>query len=179
MSFHKLCLLVLASLINCYLCAHVVHVDRFIFTVDDHDLFVSQSAFLEQESNRSYLSGHMMINRLINDLTLVSSMDILRPPRPEMRLYNVKLNFCSILNNGYKNKFIRMLYNNYAEFLNAKPKCPLKPNFNYTLTRAYVDEDMLPDLLPECSYRMKMSFQQKSKLLAHIQFDGRLLVKKR
>ncbi|XP_016961929.1 uncharacterized protein LOC108032560 [Drosophila biarmipes] len=178
MSFHQLRLLVFSSLINCFLCAHVVFVDRFSFIVDDHDLFLSQSAVLEQESNRSYISGNMMINRLVNDLTLVSSMDIKRPSRPEMRLYSVKLNFCSILNNGYKNRFIRMLYNNYAQFLNTKPKCPLKPNFNYTLTRAYVDEEMLPDLLPECTYRMKMSFQQKSKQLAHMQIDGRLLTKR-
>ncbi|XP_017068041.1 uncharacterized protein LOC108105812 [Drosophila eugracilis] len=177
MSLHKLSLLVLSSLINCYLCGHVVYVDRFTFTADDHDLFLSQNAIIEQESNRSYLSGHMMINRLINDLTVVSSMDILRPPRPEMRLYNVKLNFCSVLNNGYKNKFIRMLYNSYADFLNSKPKCPLKPNFNYSLTRAYIDEQLIPDLLPECTYRLKMSFQHKSKLLAHMQIDGKLLVK--
>ncbi|XP_016998307.2 uncharacterized protein [Drosophila takahashii] len=175
MSFHKLSLLVFSSLINCFLGAHVVYVDRFTFNVDDHDLFLSQSAVLEQESNRSYLSGHMMINRLINDLILVSSMDVMRPKRPEMRLYSVKLNFCSVLNNGYKNKFIRMLYNNYAEFLNTKPKCPLKPNFNYSLTRAYVDEDMLPDLLPECTFRLKMSFHHKSKLLAHMQTDGKLI----
>ncbi|XP_017132346.1 uncharacterized protein LOC108149359 [Drosophila elegans] len=177
MSFHKLSLLVFGLLANCFLCAHVVHVDRFVFTVDVQDLFVSQSAFLEQEYNRSYFSGHIMINRPINELTLLSSMDILRPPRPEMRLYNVKLNFCSIFNNGYKNKFIKMMYNNYADFLNTKPKCPLKANYNYTLTRAYIDEALLPDLLPECTYRMKMAFQHKSKLLAHMQVDGRLLVK--
>jgi len=127
MSFRKLSLLVFSSLINCFFSAHVVLVDRFTFIVDDHDLFLSQSAVVEQESNRSYLSGHIVINRLVNDLTLVSSMDIMRPPRPDMRLYTVKLNFCSILNNAYKNRFIRMLYNNYAEFLNTKPKCPLKP----------------------------------------------------
>ncbi|KAI8042608.1 hypothetical protein M5D96_003921, partial [Drosophila gunungcola] len=129
-------LLVFGLLVNCFLCAHVVHVDRFVFTVDVQDLFVSQSAFLEQESNRSYFSGHIMINRPINELTLLSSIDILRPSRPEMRLYN---------------------------------------NYNYTLTRAYIDEALLPDLLPECTYRMKMAFQHKSKLLAHMQVDGRLL----
>ncbi|XP_017047731.1 uncharacterized protein LOC108092602 [Drosophila ficusphila] len=177
MSFHKLRLLVFSSLINCYLCGHVVLVDRFTFTVDDPGLFASQSAFLEKESNRSYFSGHLIFNRVINELTLVSSMDIMRPPSIELRLYSVKLNLCSVLNNGYKNKFIRIFYNSYANFLNAKPKCPLKPNFNYTLTRAYMDEELLPELLPECTYRVKMSFQQQSKLLGHMQIDGRVLIK--
>ncbi|EDV58667.1 uncharacterized protein LOC6542009 [Drosophila erecta] len=178
MSFHKLRLLVFSSLVNWSLCAHVVFVDRFTFTVDDRDLFLSQSAVVEQDGNRSYLSGHMVINRLVNDLILTSSMDITRPHRPELRLYNVQLNFCSVLNNGYKNKFIRLLYNNYAEFLNTKPKCPLRPNFNYSLHRAYIDEAMLPDLLPECTYRMKMSFKNKSKLLAHMQIEGKLRTKR-
>ncbi|KAH8340555.1 uncharacterized protein [Drosophila kikkawai] len=177
MSLLKLKLLVLSWMAERCLSAQVVHLDRFTFTVDDHALFLSQSAVLEQEHNRSYLSGHMMINRLVNDITLTSSMDIIRPRRPEMRLYNVKLNFCSVLNNGYKNKFIRLLYNNYAGFLNTKPKCPLKPNFNYSLTRAFVDEDLLPDLLPECTYRFRASFEQKSKPLAHMQLDGRLVAK--
>ncbi|KAH8292835.1 hypothetical protein KR054_011948 [Drosophila jambulina] len=170
-------LLALSWMAEHCLCAMVVHLDRFTFTVDDHALFLSQSAVLEQEQNRSYLSGHIVINRLVNDITLSSSMDIIRPRRPEIRLYNVKLNFCSVLNNGYKNKFIRMIYNNYAGFLNTKPKCPLKPNLNYSLTRAYVDEDLLPDLLPECTYRFRAAFEQKSKLLAHMQIDGRLIAK--
>ncbi|XP_020809484.1 uncharacterized protein LOC110185128 [Drosophila serrata] len=177
MSLLKLNLLVLSLIPDSCLCAHIVLLDRFTFTVDDHALFLSQSAVLEQEQNRSYLSGHMLINRLVNDITLSSTMDIIRPRRPEMRLYTVKLNFCSVLNNGYKNKFIRTLYNNYAGFLNTKPKCPLKPNFNYSLTRAYVDEDLLPDLLPECTYRFRATFEQKSKLLAHMQLDGRLVAK--
>ncbi|KAH8412544.1 hypothetical protein KR009_002932 [Drosophila setifemur] len=178
MSLLKINLLVLGWLVDCYICSpHIVSLDRFTFVADDRDLFISHSASLEQVNNRSYMSGHIMINRLLNDITLVSSMDIIRPHRPEMRLYNVKLNFCSVLNNGYKNRFIKTLYNTYAEFLNYKPKCPLKPNFNYSLTRAYVDEDILPDLLPECSYRLKMIFQLKSKLLAHMQLDGRLITK--
>ncbi|KAH8266599.1 hypothetical protein KR018_002933 [Drosophila ironensis] len=178
MSQLRVNLFVLSGLVHCCMCAHVVYLDRFTFVADDHDLFLSHSTVLEQVHNRSYMSGHMVISRLINDITLVSSMDIIRPHRPEMRLYNVKLDFCSVLNNGYKNKFIKTIYNSYAEFLNTKPKCPLKPNFNYSLTRAYIDETIIPDLLPESTYRFKIAFQHKSKQLAHMLLDGRLLINK-
>ncbi|KAH8328520.1 hypothetical protein KR067_010359 [Drosophila pandora] len=173
----KLELFVLGFLVESCICPQVVKLDRFTFDPDDPSLFVSESAILDQDYNRSYISGHVVLTRELNDLMITSSMDIIRSHRPEMRLYKVTLNFCSILNNAYKNKFVKTLYHSFAAFLNTRPKCPLKANFNYSFERAYVDEKLIPSLIPDCTYRLKMSFQLKSKQLAHMQLDGRYMSK--
>ncbi|XP_017105568.2 uncharacterized protein [Drosophila bipectinata] len=173
----KLKLFVLSLLVESYICLQVVRLDRFTFDADDPSLFVSHLALLDQGYNRSYLTGHVVLTRDLNELLITSSMDIIRPHRPEMRLYKVTLNFCSILTNAYKNKFIKTMYHGFATFLDVRPKCPLKANLNYSYARAYIDEKLIPNLIPDCTYRLKMSFQQKSKQLAHMQLDGRLITK--
>ncbi|XP_034670247.1 uncharacterized protein LOC117902764 [Drosophila subobscura] len=166
--------LVVGGYFSCCLAAYVLHVDYFTFVVDDAKVIVSQSAFVEQEQNRSYLSGHLIFNRSLNEITMRSSMNISRSRMPEVRLFDVKLNVCHVISNVYRNRFVRIFYNSFASFVNAKPVCPIKPNFNYTLTRAYLNEEVLPELLPQCSFRMNLNFQHKSKPLAHMQLDGRL-----
>ncbi|XP_022231926.2 uncharacterized protein LOC111080556 [Drosophila obscura] len=174
MSLLRLYLLVVGGYFSCCLAAYVLRVDNFTFVVDDPTIILSQSAFAEQEQNRSYLSGHMIFNRSLNEIMLRASMNISRPRLPELRLFDVKLNVCHVISNVYKNRFVKIFYNSYASFLNNKPLCPIKTNFNYTLTRAYLNEEVLPELLPQCSFCMKLIFHHKSKPLAHMQLDGRL-----
>ncbi|EDW76080.2 uncharacterized protein Dwil_GK19054 [Drosophila willistoni] len=166
--------IIFVSCLSCCLAAYLVRVDHFNFHVDDPLIILSQSAFIEQDVNRSYLSGHLLFSEPLKDIILQTSLDINRPKLPRMRLFDVRLEICHIMNNGYKNKFVRQFYNNFASFVNENATCPLKPHFNYTLNRAYVNDDVFPDFLPECTYRMKLIFQHKSKTLAHIQLDGRL-----
>ncbi|KAH8404938.1 hypothetical protein KR222_011061, partial [Zaprionus bogoriensis] len=153
---------------------YLVRVDQFSFVPDDRDCVISQSSFVEQEGNRSYLSGHLMVSRPLNEITMLASMDMMRPKFQRIRLFENKLEFCSFSANAYRSKFMRQLYNNYVSFLNTPPVCPLKANFNYTLHRAFVDDRFLPDFLPECSYLMKVEFQHKSKRLAHMLFSGHI-----
>lgn len=139
----KLKLFVLSFLVESCICPQVVKLDRFTFDPDDPSLFVSESAILDQDYNRSYISGHVVLTRELNDLMITSSMDIIRSHRPEMRLYKVTLNFCSILNNAYKNKFVKTLYHSFAAFLNTRPKCPLKAVSENPYSLAYISEQKI------------------------------------
>ncbi|XP_002132312.2 uncharacterized protein [Drosophila pseudoobscura] len=170
----RLYLLAVGGYFGCCLASYVLQVDLFSFAVDDPAIIVSQSAYVEQEQNRSYLSGHLIFNKTVNEITMRSSMNISRPRLPEVRLFDVKLNVCQMISNGYKNRFVRVFYNSYASFVNTRPACPIKANFNYTLTRAYLNEKVLPELLPQCIFRMQLVFQHQSKPLAHMQLNGRL-----
>ncbi|KAH8274098.1 hypothetical protein KR044_010380, partial [Drosophila immigrans] len=153
---------------------YVIRVNRFEFRIEDREIITSQSSILEQDSNRSYLSGHLQFSRPISDIQLFTTMDIQRPKVPRMRLFEKKMDLCSFFSNNYRSKFVRQLYNNYMSFINEPPKCPLKANFNYSLHRAYVDDSYLPDFLPECRFFMKLEFSHKSKRTANMIFTGEL-----
>ncbi|KAH8378055.1 hypothetical protein KR093_008790, partial [Drosophila rubida] len=163
-------LIIISSVLSDY----VIRINRFEFRIEDHELIISQSSIVEQDSNRSYLSGHLIFSRSLSDIQLFTTMDIQRPKVSRMRLFEKKMDLCAFLSNNYRSKFVRQLYINYMAFINERPKCPLKPNFNYTLHRAYVDDGNLPGFLPECHFFMKLEFSHKSKRIANMVFTGEL-----
>lgn len=105
---------------------YVIRVDKFDFVADDREWLISQSSFVEQEGNRSYLSGHLVLSRPVPEITMIASLDMLRPKFQSIRLFENKLEFCTFSANAYRSKFLRQIYNNYVSFLNTPPVCPLK-----------------------------------------------------
>ncbi|XP_034473949.1 uncharacterized protein LOC117781308 [Drosophila innubila] len=156
------CFFSLLLTISCALAEYMILVDQFNFVPEDRKLIISQSSFVEQDANRSYLSGHLVFSRSLNDIKLFTSMDIARPNFPRVRLFDKKLDVCSFFTNDYRSKFVRQIYNNYISYLNVVPSCPLKAHFNYSLHRGYVDDRYLPDFLPDCSFFIKFEFLYKS-----------------
>ncbi|KAL7739624.1 hypothetical protein ACLKA6_018838 [Drosophila palustris] len=161
-------------IISCALAEYVIRVDQFDFVPEDRELIVSQSSLLEQDGNRSYLSGHLVFSRSLNDIKLFTSMDIARPKFPRIRMFDKKLDLCSFFANDYRSKFVRQIYNSFISFLNVAPSCPLKADFNYSLHRGYVDDRYLPDFLPDCSFFAKLEFLHKSNRLARMLFSGHI-----
>lgn len=176
---------------------YVVTVDRFVFTPIDRELIPSQSATIEHVGNRSYLSGHLYLGRSVDNVIALASLEISRPNLPRVRLFNSKFDVCSFLKNTYKSKFLQQFHYRFVTFTNVQPSCPLKPvsrvfgtNFqslfvycitnlcfqhlNYTLERSYIDERILPELLPECSYFFNVEFREKTKPLANLHISGQL-----
>ncbi|XP_030556138.1 uncharacterized protein LOC115759356 [Drosophila novamexicana] len=168
------CCLVIIFLLSSALAEYLVRVDQFNFEVGDRELIVSQSASIEQDGNRSYLSGHLIVAKPINEISMLASMDISRPSLPRVRLFATKMDLCSFFNNDYKSKFVQQFYNRYVNFINVRPRCPLQANVNYSLQRSYIDERILPELLPECSYFLKLEFRNKTKHLAQVLISGHI-----
>ncbi|XP_017857666.1 PREDICTED: uncharacterized protein LOC108610222 [Drosophila arizonae] len=153
---------------------YVVSVDRFVFTPIDRELIPSQSATIEHVGNRSYLSGHLYLGRSVDNVIALASLEISRPNLPRVRLFNSKFDVCSFLKNTYKSKFLQQFHYRFVNFINVQPSCPLKPHLNYTLERSYIDERILPELLPECSYFFNVEFREKTKPLANLHISGQL-----
>ncbi|XP_064553563.1 uncharacterized protein LOC135438932, partial [Drosophila montana] len=172
--FHMIRIIIFFFNFNCALAEYLVRVDQFNFEVGDRELILSQSASIEQDGNRSYLSGHLIVAKPINEISMLASMDISRHNLPRVHLFDTKMNLCSFLNNEYKSKFVQQFYNRYVNFINVRPRCPLQANVNYSLQRSYIDERMLPELLPECSYFFKLEFRNKTKHLAQVHISGHI-----
>lgn len=134
---HYLCSLLF--IISCALAEYMIHVDQFNFVPDDREIIVSQSSFIEQDGNRSYLSGHLVFSRSLNDIKLFTSLDIARPKLPRVRLFDKKLDVCSFFTNDYRSKFVRQIYNNYISYLNAAPSCPLKAVSTQLITIVFLN----------------------------------------
>lgn len=105
---------------------YVVRVDQYSFVPVDRELVISQGSLIEQEGNRSYVSGYLMFSRDVHEVTMFASLDMLRPKFQRIRLFENKLEFCTFSANAYKSKFLRQLYKNYVSYLNTLPICPLK-----------------------------------------------------
>ncbi|KAH8415236.1 hypothetical protein KR215_009980, partial [Drosophila sulfurigaster] len=163
-------LLLISSVYSEYL----IRVNRFDFRTEDHELITSQGSFVVQDGNRSYLYGHLIFSRPFDDIQLLTTMDIQRQKKQRMRLFEKKMDMCSFFGNHYRSKFVQQLHHNYMSYLNEKPKCPLKANFNYSLYRAYVDDSYLPEFIPECRFFMKLEFSHKTKRVANMFFNGEL-----
>ncbi|XP_030377778.1 uncharacterized protein LOC115626538 [Scaptodrosophila lebanonensis] len=151
-----------------------IRIHIFDFRVDDSEIILSNAFKLEQELDRSYVSGYLMFSQQLEPINMVAVLNVTRSHMPSLRMFNTQIDACRMLNNGYKNKFVKQIYNTFFTFVNTRPKCPLKANFNYTLTRAYVDEKLFPDFLPDCNISISLQFEHKSKSLALLNISGRL-----
>lgn len=105
---------------------YIIRVDQYSFVPVDRELVIGQGSVIEQEGNRSYVSGHLMFSRDVHEVTMFASLDMLRPKSRRVRLFENKLEFCTFSANAYKSKFLRQLYNNYVSYINTPPICPLK-----------------------------------------------------
>ncbi|EDV94077.1 uncharacterized protein LOC6570042 [Drosophila grimshawi] len=166
------CLYVITTIAIGALGDYVVLVDHFDFEPVDRELIVSNSAFIEQEGNRSYISGHLQLGRTLNEIIMLTSMDISRPRLPRVRLFDTKLDLCAFLNNAYRSKFVRHFYKRFVNFVNIQPTCPIQAHINYSLTRSYLDESVLPELLPACSYFLKVEIRNRTSRFAIIHLSG-------
>ncbi|XP_023163968.1 uncharacterized protein LOC111594752 [Drosophila hydei] len=164
----------LIFVLDCAQAEYVVSVDSFVFDPIDREVVLSQSATIEHVGNRSYLSGHLYLGRAVDNLIALGSLEISRPKLPRVRLFNSKFDLCGFLKNDYKSKFLQQFHYRFVTFTNVRPLCPLKPHLNYTLERSYLDERILPELLPECSYFLNVEFLEKAKRLAEMHISGQL-----
>ncbi|ALC39094.1 CG33640 [Drosophila busckii] len=167
--------LILVIAICCCMAEYVIRVEKFDFVVYDRKLIISSNSEVQQEGNRSYMSGYVSFSRALNEIRLFASMNITRPDWPPVRLIDKQFEMCAYLNNTNRNKYMKQFYNKYVTFLNVAPLCPLKAHFNYTLNRFFVDDSLLSDLLPESIFYMRVDYQHRTRRIAHMYFTGRII----
>ncbi|XP_017854157.2 uncharacterized protein LOC108607689 [Drosophila busckii] len=106
-----------------------------------------------QLNNRSYLSTQLILKRIITDMDIKLTVDLIKPNNRTVRLINVRTNACDFLEKINKNLLFNILKNTLSKHLSGSLKCPFKPFFNYTLNNLFIDEKDFPSYVPECKIR--------------------------
>ncbi|KAH8246578.1 hypothetical protein KR032_008880 [Drosophila birchii] len=155
---------------------------NFRISIDDVSIKIFAPDILEkfdcqvlQIDNRSYVNCQLMLNRYIGQLYARSSLDFLKPNGQAMKLYDARLDACLFMGSVHKNRF----FNIYAKALKkySNLKCPLKPNFTYTLEKLYLDEQDFPVFVPFGSFRSQteFSFNESTSKATRITARGKVL----
>ncbi|XP_030079093.1 uncharacterized protein LOC115482927 [Drosophila hydei] len=115
--------------------------------------------------NRSTISIALILKREIDKMDLETSLDVIRTGKQIMRLYQIRLDACQFLTTIHKNRIFNLFANSVNKGSNGYLRCPLKPNFNYTLVNWYMDEKYFPNYVPECNFRVSTKFYSHSKMI--------------
>lgn len=102
-------------------------IDEFVPKASAPNFIDKCGCNLKQINMRSYLSCYFRILHPINELQMDSSLDLLRPNKPMVRLYNVHCDACEYLNMDHKNPLLIVFKKSISNAFNNTLKCPLKP----------------------------------------------------
>ncbi|KAH8340556.1 uncharacterized protein [Drosophila kikkawai] len=136
---------------------------NFRIAVDDVSIKIFDAELLEkfdcqvlQIDNKSYVNCQIVLKRYVDQLKARSILDFWKPNGQAMKLFDARLDACLFMGSVHKNRF----FNIYAKALKkySNLKCPLKPNFTYTLEKLNLDEQDFPAFVPLGSFRCNTEF---------------------
>ncbi|XP_019891438.2 uncharacterized protein LOC109612109 [Musca domestica] len=82
---------------------------------------------------------------------------------PTRKIFDLTVNACDLLDVALKTKVLVAYVDNFKKFLNVVPTCPLRKNFNYTLTGYHINDMNLPGYIPQGDYRTNHYLEYKKK----------------
>ncbi|XP_039479474.1 uncharacterized protein LOC120444034 [Drosophila santomea] len=152
-------------------------IDQISIKILDTKTIEELGCEVEQISNRSYVNCHMLLNREVAKLDVRNVVSFLKPKSQEMKLYEGRLNACLLIGSFQKNRLMNIFSKGFKRFSNLE--CPLKANFNYTVTNLYMDEQDFPSFVPFGTFRSLSDFFLNqsfiaSRSIAHGRFIHRL-----
>lgn len=171
-------------------------IEEFVPKAAFTTLFDDLSCKLKQINMRSYLTCNFRLNRQIDEVKMNSSLDLLRPNKPVVRLYNVHFDACQYLTMHHKNPLFSVFTKSINDAFNDTLKCPLKAvneeiilkfhsltknfffflqNFNYTLSNWFINENNFPSIVPECNVKALTKLYMEKKVTLTLILRGRVM----
>lgn len=146
---------------------------RFVFdtVVVKHwapDLVEELNFTMTQQNNRSLISGHLILKRIIDNLYVNTTMDFWKDGKDKRRLYNLQTDACQFLTMVHKSHLLNIFAKSFQKHTSGKLVCPLKAvslmnvllisipfpfvlycqYFNYTLNNWFLNEEDFPNYVP-------------------------------
>lgn len=170
-------------------------IEEFVPKAGVTTLFDDLSCKLKQINMRSYLTCNFRLTRQVDEVKMDSSLDLLRPKKPVVRLYNVHFDACQYLTMQHKNPLFGVFKKSINDAFNDTLKCPLKAvneeiilkfhsliqncfflqNFNYTLSNWFINENNFPSIVPECNVKALTKLQIENKVALTLILRGRVM----
>ncbi|CAD6997988.1 unnamed protein product [Ceratitis capitata] len=131
---------------------------------------------LKQRNNHTYSSGWLVFRKSISKLEASAILDIYRTNGQRVNIFNITLDCCALLAKGkHEIKILdNMLRIMYAA-INERPRCPLRTNFNYTISDFYVNESILPAYIPKTNFRAGLYIRSKGRPAAQVVAEGKIV----
>ncbi|EDW76081.2 uncharacterized protein Dwil_GK19055 [Drosophila willistoni] len=143
------------------------------------DIIKDISCQLMQIENRSYINVHLILLRNVDKVNARAYLDFWKSQTTnKIRLYNLNVDACLFLGTGHKNRLFSMFTKTFEQHLNAKFICPFKANFNYTLTKWYIDEEEFPTYVPEGKFKGLIDIIGENQTSLRVKYHGRVIPNK-
>lgn len=90
------------------------------------DLFDNLRCNVTQLNSRSFINCNFRLNQQIEEVQMDSTLDLLRPNKPVIRLYNVHFDACQYLTMSHKNPLFNVFTKSIKTAFNDTLTCPLR-----------------------------------------------------
>ncbi|XP_059221453.1 uncharacterized protein LOC131996044 [Stomoxys calcitrans] len=115
------------------------------------------------------------LSAVIQEVNARAILHLFQKNRPRMTLVDVTVNACNFMETMSKVRMFVIFRRVLDKYLNVIPKCPLKKDFNYTLTGMHYGVDDLPPYLPEADFKNIILLTTKRNETVKMEFFGRIL----
>uniref|UniRef100_A0A1I8P9H5 MD-2-related lipid-recognition domain-containing protein n=1 Tax=Stomoxys calcitrans TaxID=35570 RepID=A0A1I8P9H5_STOCA len=132
--------------------------------------------FLRNDTHRlNVMDGRIELANTIEEFQTKVVVKIWRKNSPPFTLADLVFDGCDFMDTMQKNKILAIFKRNIMRYINEFPRCPLKKNFNYTLTGYHLNEDDFPSYVPDGEFQVQLHFFQEKKLYARALFWGQVI----
>ncbi|XP_075151074.1 uncharacterized protein LOC142225180 [Haematobia irritans] len=118
------------------------------------------------------IDGRLELTTDVPNVSIRTILYFTRKNMPRRVVLDLTLDACDLLNFISKNKIVALYMKNFRKYLNVMPKCPLKKDFNYTLTGYKLE---IPLYIPEGDAKTIHQIIYENKLSGQIVVFGRVV----
>ncbi|KAH8415115.1 hypothetical protein KR215_003645 [Drosophila sulfurigaster] len=149
-----------------------MYLENVTFQNSDQNVFENVFGELVQLKNRTYISGGFTLRRIVSKFAIKASIDLIKTHNQKLRLFNVDVDGCSILNKGTRNSLYDILLKTFRRHSANVLRCPFYPKINYTVQGMYLDENDFSIYVPECKFQGVWDFLSNKKVIIRLLFNG-------
>ncbi|XP_052854179.1 uncharacterized protein LOC128263276 [Drosophila gunungcola] len=167
------------SCVNCEERNFRIRMDEFSVKYRLRDLIDYIDFRIVNINNRTYVDGGMILKSDVEELVMHTSMDYWQASnKKKMKLYDGRLDACLFLRTAHRFGLFQIYVKSFKKHTNANLACPLKSNYNYTLTKWHMDENDLPPFVPFGKFRTVTEYFTQDRLVLRIITQGKVVANK-
>ncbi|XP_017067925.2 uncharacterized protein LOC108105721 [Drosophila eugracilis] len=153
-----------------------VIIDQVNITNVDRDVYENVECKVHQINNRTYIDSSHMFKHKVEDLRVHAAMDFWKlNSKQKMKLYDVELDGCYILENANKNRLFNMYVKSLKKHSTVKFKCPFQANVNYEVKNMTMNEEDFPSFVPLGKFRSLIEYIINQKMRARFIASGKII----